>query len=188
MVILIDQDNTIADFIGGFQKRWQERFPGAIAISPGKYKSYKVPEQYPLELKAKLKSIYTEPGFIRDLEPIPGSIEAIRAMVSSGHEVRICTSPLSDYENCVAEKYHWVEKWLGRAFTKKIILTEDKTLVRGDILIDDELPKPGLFTPAWQLILFDRPYNQTTARKRLLSWNHWAHMITPPPSISPASE
>ena len=65
-----------------------------------------------------------------------------------GHEVFICTAPLTNYENSVLEKYKWVEKNFGHEWIKKIILTKDKTLIKGDILIDDN---PEIFGSVFTL-------------------------------------
>lgn len=35
-------------------------------------------------------------------------------------------------------QYAWVEKHLGQEFLEQVILTRDKTLITGDILIDDK--------------------------------------------------
>lgn len=39
---------------------------------------------------------------------------------------------------CVFFQYAWVEKHLGRDFLEQVILTRDKTLIAGDLLIDDK--------------------------------------------------
>lgn len=55
--------------------------------------------------------------------------------------------PLSNYDVhaispvafvCVLFQYAWVEKHLGHDFLEQVILTRDKTVVSGDILIDDK--------------------------------------------------
>lgn len=38
----------------------------------------------------------------------------------------------------VCFQYAWVERHLGPEFLDKVILTRDKTIVSGDILIDDK--------------------------------------------------
>ncbi len=79
-------------------------------------------------------------------------------------DVFICTSPIKHYKHCPYEKvsrfsvsqhlfcslnkllpflflfaqYAWVEKHLGYDFLEQVILTRDKTLIAGDILIDDK--------------------------------------------------
>lgn len=40
---------------------------------------------------------------------------------------------------CVFVQYAWVDRHLGPDFLEKVILTRDKTIVSGDILIDDKL-------------------------------------------------
>lgn len=39
---------------------------------------------------------------------------------------------------CVCVQYAWVEKHLGHEFLEQVILTRDKTVITGDILIDDK--------------------------------------------------
>lgn len=176
MIILIDQDNTIADFIGGFQKLWRAKYPKEIVIPIEQYKSYRIVEHYPPELREKIESIYTSPGFIVGLEPIKGSIEAINEIIGEGHEVYICTSPLSTYER-VIEKYQWVEKYFGQDFIKKIILTKNKVLVRGDFLIDDHSPPQSTLVPTWKHVVFDQPYNRNIEGKRLKRWEGWREVL-----------
>lgn len=51
-------------------------------------------------------------------------------------------------KNCVLEKYDWVDYYLGREWIRKIILTKDKTLVRGKILVDDRPRISGAMKPS----------------------------------------
>ena len=44
-------------------------------------------------------------------------------------EVVICSSPITNYKNCVTEKYQWVEKHLGKDKIGQVMLTKDKTIV-----------------------------------------------------------
>ncbi|OWK14787.1 NT5C [Cervus elaphus hippelaphus] len=97
--------------------------------------------------------------------------------------VFICTSPLMKYDHCVVEKYRWVEKHLGPQFVERIIVTRDKTVISGDILIDDkEVIQGQEETPSWEHILFTCCHNQHLAlpppRRRLRSWSdNWREII-----------
>ena len=105
-----------------------------------------------------------------------GDEEAVKAMADAGHNVLIVTAPdPSFYAQCSQEKYNWVEKHLGAEWKSKVVLTRDKTTVRGDFLIDD---KPtcdvGSMKPEWQHVVFDQTHNRVKAgAKRLTSWSAW---------------
>lgn len=132
----------------------------------------------------KVASVYEAPGFFLDLEPIPGALEAMREMNDmQDTQVFICTSPLMKYDHCVQEKYRWVEKHLGPQFVERIILTRDKTMISGDLLIDDkEVIQGHEESPSWEHILFTCCHNQHLAlpppRRRLRSWSdNWREII-----------
>ncbi|XP_010814863.1 5'(3')-deoxyribonucleotidase, cytosolic type isoform X2 [Bos taurus] len=80
-------------------------------------------------------------------------------------------------------EYHWVEKHLGPQFVERIILTSDKTVISGDLLIDDkEVIQGHEETPSWEHILFTCCHNQHLAlpppRRRLRSWSdNWREII-----------
>lgn len=174
--ILIDMDGVIADFDGEFIKRWRERYPDQFYIPMHERTMFYVKDQYPQEYHPQLMEILLEPNFFRTMMPIEGGRKALHEMDALGLEVFICTSPFSSYENCVLEKYQWVDAYLGPQWTDRIILTHDKTLVRGDILIDDKPQVTGLDVPVWEHILYDRPYNQGLEKKRL-TWANWKDVL-----------
>jgi 5'-nucleotidase len=103
-------------------------------------------------------------------------VEGVHALLALGHDVRICTSPLTQYQNCVAEKYEWVERHLGLDFVSRIVVTKDKTLVHADVLVDDKPLVEGVRTPSWKHVLFDQPYNRGVHGERM-TWANWRHVL-----------
>lgn len=176
MLILIDQDNVLADFETGFRNAWAASGHPHPALPAHERKSFYVREDYPAHLAREVEAIYTAPGFFRDLPPLPGALAAVAAMAEAGHDLRICTSPLQAFHHCVTEKFEWVERHLGSAFASRIILTRDKTLVRGDILIDDNPRITGARAPDWRHILYDQPYNRHVPGPRL-TWESWREAL-----------
>ena len=90
-------------------------------------------------------------------------------MLAMGHDVRICTAPSIVHKYCVPEKFAWVEEHLGSKWTNQIILTRDKTLVHGDVLIDDKPDIKG-YERQHGNIFYDQPYNRYIKTQDRLTW------------------
>jgi len=176
-IILVDMDNILADFEAKFLENWKKKFSHHPYVSLEKRKTFRIKEDYPNGLKKEVEEIFSTPGFFENLNIISGGKEALEKMQALGHDVFICTSPISKYENCVLEKYRWIEKNLGFEWTKKIIMTKDKTLVFGDILIDDKPEHIGLRRPAWKHVLFEAPYNKHVKNKLRITWSNWEKIL-----------
>ncbi len=177
MKILVDMDGVIADFEGKFLEDWRKTYPDRHYIPVEERVTFYVTDQYPFEIRNLVESIYHSPGFYRSLAPIPGALDALRELRKLGQEVFICTSPLSNYENCILEKYQWVEHYLGREWVQRVILTKDKTIISGDILVDDRPYVRGVETPRWEHVLYDQPYNRSEASKKRLTWENWRTVL-----------
>ena len=176
MIVLIDMDDVITDFDGEFYRRWKLKYPDKYITPPSQRSKFYLKEESPPEYKEFITSIYTEPGFIRGLPPVDGAIEALKT-ISKEHTVFICTTPLDRFENCVLEKYYWILDHIGFDWTKRLILTKDKTLIKGDILIDDKPEIIGNCTPQWEHVLFDKPYNRHINNKKRINWNNYKHIF-----------
>lgn len=188
MRVLVDMDGVLADFEQGFLNAWRARHPDKPYIPIEARRGFYILDQYPRDLQPLIKAIQYAPGFIRTLPPIPGAIEAMNAMVEAGVEVFICSTPFTHYDPCVLEKYQWVDEHLGREWIRRLILTGDKTLVQGDVLIDDRSTIAGTADPSWEHVIFDQPYNRDQRNKRRLrDWQDWEKVIIrgdPRPSVS----
>ena len=78
-----------------------------------------------------------ELGFFEELSPLPGAMKAVHEILGSGkYDIYICTQPLAKSVISYTEKAAWVGKYLPDLIDK-IIMTQDKSLIKGDILIDD---------------------------------------------------
>lgn len=98
-------------------------------------------------------------GFFLNIEPMPGAVTAIQTLVLAGFDVCFLTRPSVFNPLSYTEKRAWIEKWFGFDLCYNLILCYDKTMVRGDYLIDDNLhhytgKRTGRFQPAWRLLHF----------------------------------
>ncbi len=176
-IILIDMDGVLADFEARFIQDWKKKFPHHPYVPLEERETFYLEESYPDGLKKDIESIFSAPGFFQNLDVIKGGKEALAKMQGLGHEVFICTTPISKYENCVLEKYHWVANNLGYEWTKRIIVAKDKTLIYGNILIDDKPEQVGLKTPSWKHVLFNAPYNKRVKEKLRITWENWEKIL-----------
>lgn len=107
--IFVDMDGVIVDFNG-----------------------YVESKGYNPELFKKVRGAYAS------LKPMPGAMEAMKALPKFGYKVFIATKPPTGIAWAYQDKAQWVFTHLP-AYTKKLILTPDKGLLgdKGDYLIDD---------------------------------------------------
>ncbi|MBK6605337.1 MAG: hypothetical protein IPG24_07585 [Leptospiraceae bacterium] len=77
-------------------------------------------------------------GFFENLPPIEGAIEAFKKLSKKYETYFLSTAPWTNI-HAPSEKRIWVEKHLGRYAFKKLILTHNKGLLKGDFLIDDRI-------------------------------------------------
>ena len=77
-------------------------------------------------------------GFYESLEPIQGGIAAMSFFLNVPlYNPYILTAPSVLNPLCYTEKRIWVEKHLGMEFVNRLIISPDKSLLKGDYLIDD---------------------------------------------------
>ena len=85
----------------------------------------------------KLKYPQSKVGFFLGLEPLEGAIEGMHTLMTK-YDVWILTRPSIKNTNCYTEKAEWIKKYFGENFLEKLILCPNKSLVKGDYLIDDD--------------------------------------------------
>lgn len=110
-IVYVDMDDTLCDFTGAYCVALDKN-PGII---------------YP----------QSQFDFFRKLDPSPLALDAMEILTNRGYDVWILTRPSILNPSCYTEKRLWVEDHLGIEWCKKLIICPDKSLVKGDFLIDD---------------------------------------------------
>uniref|UniRef100_A0A5F7ZVV1 5',3'-nucleotidase, mitochondrial n=1 Tax=Macaca mulatta TaxID=9544 RepID=A0A5F7ZVV1_MACMU len=83
--VLVDMDGVLADFEGGFLRKFRARFPDQPFIALEDRRGFWVSEQYGRlrpGLSEKAISIWESKNFFFELEPLPGAVEAVKEMAN----------------------------------------------------------------------------------------------------------
>lgn len=184
--ILIDQDGVIADFVTGMYTELKRFCPPArfeLLPKPHELEHFYIEDSINTgdpTLDAELKELINEvvdnrTHFFYRLPPIENAIFQLNRLAElasqEGIDVRICTAPHVENRTCHSDKANWAERHLSYQWAKNMIMTHDKTLVQGLVLVDDKPHVKGIMTPTWQHIVFDAPYNQASGMPRVSGWN-----------------
>jgi 5'-nucleotidase len=173
-IVLVDMDNTIVDYSSEMAKQLRLVY-NDNGITADNWDSLPYSD-----LSARRREIQSEDGFFLRLPPIEGAIAALKEMEStSKYDIFIVSSPTIRGGTCHSDKCKWLLQHLGMSFARNLVLTKDKTLVHGDVLIDDKPIVSGVVTDmSWRLVTFAQPYNAgIDGRVYLSDWRDWQQVI-----------
>lgn len=83
-------------------------------------------------------------GFFLNLKPVNNAIETVFLIHDSEeYTPYILTAPSTRNPFSYTEKRVWVEKYFGTDFVERLIICSNKSLLKGDVLIDDNIEGKG---------------------------------------------
>jgi len=141
--ILIDVDGVIANFVDAFLEIYEE-MGGAMDRLPNQ------------EIR---EAVWDFPDLFWRPKPYPGTIEALEEM-NDRFDVRIVTAIPHKHIEARSDWFRYYAPFIHRK--NQMIFTNDKSLIRGDIFIDDYLPH----AEAWfsvnykPTVIIDRAWNR----------------------------
>ena len=91
-----------------------------------------------VDLQSNLDKQGWHQNVFKDPPPIDGAVEAFNELCfDEDYDVYILSTAPWNIPNSWTQKRLWVSKYLGAKAHKRLILSNNKSLLRGDILIDD---------------------------------------------------
>ena len=99
-----------------------------------------------------------------------GAKKGIQELLSQGHEIYIVTSA---HPNTIKWKAEWLQRELPEISWPHVIVANNKSLINGDILVDDGLH--NLYKGDYIKILFDKPWNKMVDKSRMTDLIHRAY-------------
>lgn len=154
MRILIDMDGTIEDLCSAWIAELNKRHGTDVKFSD--IDCWDITTKYPTITKEEVYDPLLSEEFWKTVKPIDGAVEYVKRIIDDGHDVYIVTA---SYPETIAYKYsHVICKYFPYIKPEQIVVTSNKSIINGDILIDDA---PHNFKD-WRHIgiLVDAPYNK----------------------------
>lgn len=119
-IIYVDMDGVLCDIYSHAKKKFSE-FP-------------------------QIKYPQSQYGFFLELPVIYNSVETVKSLQNDydgNFDIWFLTAPSTHNPMSYAEKNYWIRINFGQAWCDKLIICPDKSLLRGDYLIDDNISGRG---------------------------------------------
>ncbi len=132
LIALFDMDDTLCDTMGQLKKDLAKR------VSPEEFTKFKpYSEKLTPLLKSKINEIRTQPGWWRNLPRLQSGFDILSITKELGYENYIVTKGPYKLDGAFSEKRQWQKRELPEL---KLIITDDKSIIHGNVLIDDWPP------------------------------------------------
>lgn len=157
--ILVDCDGVLADLVGGVLEV-VNRGRTRNLLTAADVTQWSIADSLGIS-DAWFDEILSTPGFVKGLRPFPCVYSTMRDMKRK-HSVRVVTSPFDASPFWMYERVQWLRDH-SIADKHQTIFASEKTLIRGDFLIDDHPHTVANWSRAWPQgigLLWDAPYNQ----------------------------
>nr|WP_269451963.1 hypothetical protein [Tessaracoccus coleopterorum] len=159
-VILKDMDNTDYDWSGRLNEILLDLDPTFPVVPEGQrlnYNHFAATDDYD---RSTLHRALNRPDFYHNMPRVPGAIESTEAFLDAGCPVFHVSTPALLNPGCVAGKVADLTRDYGPGRLKRLILTTDKTVIRGDVLFDDKPEICGTGNRDWRHVLVGRDFNR----------------------------
>lgn len=133
MVILIDMDDVIEQLLKGWLKYLNEHYGTNVTVAD--VTEWDLSKVFPQLTHEQLFAPNYVDEFWDLVEPLPGADEAMRKLLADGHEIYIVTTAF--YKTIPAKMERVLFKYFPYLDWDHVIITSNKHLINGDILIDD---------------------------------------------------
>ena len=111
-IVYVDMDNVLVDFGSGIKK---------------------------LNLNPNDDDLDEVDGIFSHMVPLKGAVEGFDRLVELGYDVYILSTAPWENSSAWSDKLIWVKKYIGENAKKRLILSHNKNLNKGDFLIDDRV-------------------------------------------------
>lgn len=154
VAVLIDLDDTMTHLVRAWCQCLNQRY--GTSVSENDILDWKISDYFPDLTEDQVFEPIHEDAFWQSVEPMADAQRYIKQLIDEGFDVYVCTASFFD---TIKSKFEYV---LGRYFPfiswNQVIVTKNKRMINGDILIDDGVH--NLEGGAYEKILMSAPHNR----------------------------
>lgn len=188
--LLTDGDGVCFDFVGAVCRLIYEE--SGLTVTSAQFKTWKldiaavlesIGHHHPKQVEAAVNRRMLEKGFCASIPAFPGTREALETIDGMGVRVVFVTSPYISNPFWMDERFWAVRRHFG---LYEVISIFDKTLIAGDLFIDDKPEHVLMWSRKWSRgpaatsssLLWDTPQNkQDNDLRRVFGWSEVIELV-----------
>lgn len=156
--VLLDMDGPLADFDRAFFERcawngWE--MDCTLATQTHRFATDHIPNR---AARAHARRMVDTTGWFASLPVTAGARNGLLSLAEVA-DVWIVSKPLEANPSCRDEKAEWLRREFGTEWERRLILAADKSMVRGDVLLDDAPHVEWCERATWVPVIFATPWN-----------------------------
>ncbi len=182
MQIIVDVDEVVAALLPVWIRKIMEACPGCPDPRQNpNWDTWDIKDQIPDVYHDRMFDLINTHAIYDEVEPVPGALEGIARLRSAGHRLIFATSHVVGHAGA---KLRWLVRQgvlENERHCYDYIETSDKSLVRGDILIDDRPRSCKNFVAVnnpWSAILFMPRDIHPRYRRGLTTARDWNDVVS----------
>lgn len=179
MIIVVDVDDVVADFVPEWLKQHNLKFGSNHTLDDIKTWYWLADLGYDAEKEQESLNLFDNRRFYPNVKPIVGALEGVKALRDAGHMVLFVTASTP---GSAGEKYKWLQWW---GFLDKEVQSLDyyfeahnKLAITADLIIDDRDKNVNSYVNNGRMgIIFDRNWNRHLNDPRIPRCLTWVDVI-----------
>lgn len=177
MTILTDADGVIENLTSEMPALINEKYGTAVAFED--ITQWDFAKAFPQLTREQIYSTELEPELYDRIKPISGAPEILKRLTDDGHKVYVVTN--TPYKAVALKMEKVMERYFPFLTWANFIITSNKQMIKGDVLIDDGIH--NLLGGDYVKILFDAPCNRSfdaeaNGMTRVKSWKEIYRVIS----------
>lgn len=169
MTILIDMDDVIEQLARAWVQYLNDRY--GTDVSPDDVHEWDLSLAFPSLTREQVYAAELDDAIWSRVQPMPGADEAMKRLLSDGHDIYIVTSTY--YPTLKTKMDEVLFRYFPYIPWEHVIVTNNKQMIKGDVLVDDG--PHNLTGGDYRKILFTANHNRSLDEKSIdaVRVNNW---------------